>query len=54
MTDGASRFIDGWDEARKEWDSTIKLPDSERCGLTSSPPMSGTNFSTAPRNRYRS
>ena len=36
MTDAASRFIDGWDEARKEWDSTITLPDSERCGLTSS------------------
>ena len=36
MTDTANRFIDGWDEARHEWDSNITLPDSERCGLTSS------------------
>ena len=36
LTDAASRFIDGWDEGRHEWDSTITLPDSERCGLTSS------------------
>ena len=36
MTDTGNRFIDGWDEARYEWDSTITLPDSERCGLTSS------------------
>jgi hypothetical protein len=35
MTESANRFIDGWDEARREWDSTITLPDSERCGLTS-------------------
>ena len=35
MTESANRFIDGWDESRKEWDSTIALPDSERCGLTS-------------------
>jgi hypothetical protein len=35
MTESANRFIDGWDETRKEWDSTITLPDSERCGLTS-------------------
>jgi hypothetical protein len=36
MTGTASRFIDGWDEARHEWDSNIALPDTERCGLTSS------------------
>ena len=36
MTQSVGRFIDGWDETRREWDSTIKLPDSERCGLTSS------------------
>jgi hypothetical protein len=36
MTQSVGRFVDGWDEARREWDSTIKLPDSERCGLTSS------------------
>jgi hypothetical protein len=35
MTESANRFIDGWDEAKHEWDSTITLPDSERCGLTS-------------------
>ena len=35
LTESANRFIDGWDEARREWDSTITLPDSERCGLTS-------------------
>jgi len=35
MTETANRFIDGWDEARHEWDSTIALPDNERCGLTS-------------------
>jgi len=36
LTDSARRFIDGWDDTRKEWDSTITLPDSDRCGLTSS------------------
>ena len=35
MTETANRFIDGWDEGKREWDSTIKLPDNERCGLTS-------------------
>ena len=35
MTESANRFIDGWDEAKHEWDSTIKLPDNDRCGLTS-------------------
>jgi hypothetical protein len=35
MTESANRFIDGWDEARREWDSTISLPGNERCGLTS-------------------
>ena len=36
MNGAANRFIDGWDDARREWDSNIKLPDTERCGLTSS------------------
>jgi hypothetical protein len=36
MTQSVGRFVDGWDETRREWDSTITLPDSERCGLTSS------------------
>jgi hypothetical protein len=36
MTGAPDRYIDGWDDARREWDSNIKLPDSERCGLTSS------------------
>jgi TPR repeat protein len=35
MTESANRFIDGWDEVKHEWDSTITLPESERCGLTS-------------------
>jgi TPR repeat protein len=35
MTGSANRFIDGWDDARKEWDANIALPDSDRCGLTS-------------------
>ena len=35
MTASANRFIDGWDESKHEWDSTIKLPDNDRCGLTS-------------------
>jgi hypothetical protein len=35
MTESGNRFIDGWDEAKHEWDSTITLPQSERCGLTS-------------------
>jgi hypothetical protein len=36
MTGAASRFVDGWDETRHEWDSTITVPGNERCGLTSS------------------
>ena len=36
MTDSGNRFVDGWNEDKREWDSTITLPDSERCGLTSS------------------
>jgi hypothetical protein len=36
MTDTAGRFIDRWDDARHEWDVNIALPNSERCGLTSS------------------
>jgi Sel1 repeat-containing protein len=35
MGGSANRFIDGWDDARREWDANIKLPDAERCGLTS-------------------
>ncbi len=32
----ADRFTGTWDEATSEWDSLIELPDSDRCGLTSS------------------
>ena len=35
MTGSANRFIDGWDDARHEWDANITLPESDRCGLTS-------------------
>jgi hypothetical protein len=35
MTGAANRFVDGWDDARKEWDANITLPDNDRCGLTS-------------------
>jgi hypothetical protein len=36
MTGSGERLIDGWDNARREWDAVIKLPDTDRCGLTSS------------------
>lgn len=36
MSDAAGRFIDGWDDASHEWESTIRLAGAERCGLTSS------------------
>jgi hypothetical protein len=35
MGGSANRFIDGWDDVRREWDANLKLPDTERCGLTS-------------------
>lgn len=31
----ADRFSGAWDEMTREWDSTIDLPDTDRCGLTS-------------------
>jgi hypothetical protein len=36
MTGLADRFTGAWDEATHEWESLIELPDSDRCGLTSS------------------
>jgi hypothetical protein len=36
LTQSGDRFIDSWDEARREWNSSIRLPDTDRCGLTSS------------------
>ena len=36
MTGGADRFVEGWNETAREWDAAIRLPGSERCGLTSS------------------
>lgn len=36
MTDTANRFIDGWDDAKHEWDVNVRMSDAERCGLTSS------------------
>jgi hypothetical protein len=31
----ADRFAGDWDDAAKEWESLLDLPDSDRCGLTS-------------------
>jgi hypothetical protein len=31
----ADRFAGDWDEMTKEWESLLDLPDSDRCGLTS-------------------
>jgi hypothetical protein len=37
ITTGApDRFIEGWNDGAREWDATVKLPGSDRCGLTSS------------------
>ena len=35
MIGSGSRFIDSWDEARREWNASIRLPEADRCGLTS-------------------
>ena len=35
MNGSVNRFIDGWDDGRREWDTNLKLPDTDRCGLTS-------------------
>jgi len=32
----SDRFTGDWNETTREWDSLIELPDSDRCGLTSS------------------
>lgn len=32
----AERFTGEWDDATHEWEATIELPDSDRCGFTSS------------------
>jgi hypothetical protein len=36
MTGAGDRFVDGWNETAREWDAAVRLPDSDRCGLTSS------------------
>ena len=36
MTGAGDRFVDGWNEPAREWDAAVRLPDTDRCGLTSS------------------
>jgi hypothetical protein len=36
MTGMPERFLDGWNNATREWDAAMALPESERCGLTTS------------------
>jgi TPR repeat protein len=36
MTGTGDRIVDGWNATSREWDAAIRLPDSERCGLTTS------------------
>jgi hypothetical protein len=32
----ADRFVEAWNATQIEWDAAIRMPGSERCGLTSS------------------
>ena len=34
MTGLPERFVDGWNDAAREWDAAMRLPESDRCGLT--------------------
>lgn len=36
VTKSADQYVGDWDEATREWDAEMNLPDFERCGFTSS------------------
>jgi hypothetical protein len=36
MTGSANRFVDSWSDTAREWNASIALPGTARCGLTSS------------------
>lgn len=36
VTKSADQYVGDWDDATREWDAAMSLPDFERCGFTSS------------------